>query len=98
MFDAVKVETPKFRLYVIHMGMYSYKDLQRKSLFISFYLFLRTSVNDHEYMEFTSHKNLQTELLRRQQLSFAIGQFHQPVCLKIGQMWRVALRDGEKKM
>ena len=76
MFDAVKVETPKFRLYVIHMGRYSYKDLQRKSLFISFYLFLRTLVNDHEYMEFTSHKILQTELLRRQQqLSFVIRQF-----------------------
>ena len=39
MFDAVKVETPKFRLYVTHMGMYSYKDLERESLLISFYLF-----------------------------------------------------------
>ena len=38
MFDAVKVKTPKFRLYVTHLGMYSYKDLERESLFISFYL------------------------------------------------------------
>ena len=40
-----------------------------------FIFFLVTSVNDQEYMEFTSHKILQTELLRRQQLCFVTRQF-----------------------